>query len=128
LETSQLIIYGLLAIVLFLYARKHFVSRSLTHYSAQEASERIKNGAAVMLDVRTAAERQSRSIKGSLHIPVHELSRRSDELKKVGGKEIICFCATGSRSVSATNTLHKLGFNAANMKGGMAEWNFSGLK
>jgi rhodanese-related sulfurtransferase len=128
LETSQLIIYGLLVIVLFLYARKYFVSRSLTHYSAQEASERVKSGAAVILDVRTAAERQSSSIRGSLHIPVHELSRRSDELKKVGGKEIICYCATGSRSVSATITLRKLGFTTANMKGGIAEWNFSGLK
>jgi rhodanese-related sulfurtransferase len=127
LETSQLITYGLLAVVVFLYARKYFMSRSLTQYSAREAAERVKHGEAVLLDVRTAAERRSGSIKGSLHIPVHELSRRSDELKKVGGKEIVCYCATGSRSISAAITLRKLGFTTANMKGGMAEWNFSGL-
>jgi rhodanese-related sulfurtransferase len=93
-----------------------------------EAAEKLKSNSIVLLDVRTASERQSSSIKGSIHIPLHEIRRRTDELKKYGEKEIVSYCASGNRSVSATATLKKLGFNAANMKGGIAEWNFSGLK
>ena len=88
----------------------------------------MKSNSIVLLDVRTTGERQSKSIKGSIHVPLHEIRRRADEFKKYGAKEIVCYCASGSRSVSATATLKKLGYNAANMKGGIAEWSFSGLK
>ncbi len=99
--------------------------RSLQHYSAAELAERMDaDRNLVVLDVRSTSERQHSHIKGSLHIPLHQLVNRSDELSKHKEKEIVCYCQTGNRSVTAASRLNKLGFNAANLKGGIAEWNF----
>lgn len=128
MENSQIILYGVLALLIVLYVRRMLLLRSFKNYSPAEVAEKLKSNNIVLLDVRTASERQSRSIKGSMHIPLHEVRRRSTELEKYKNREIVCYCATGNRSLSAAATLKKLGFTVANMKGGMAEWNFSGLK
>lgn len=128
METSQIIIYGLAALLLFLYIKRMLLLRSLKKYTPAEVAEKLKSNAIVLLDVRTADERSRSSIKSSIHIPLHELRRREKELEKFKNREIVCYCATGSRSGSATATLTKLGYTVANMRGGMAEWNLSGLK
>jgi rhodanese-related sulfurtransferase len=128
METSQIIIYSVLAILIFLYVRRMFFLRSLIHYTPAEVAAKLTNDSIMLLDVRTASERQRNSIRNSLHIPLHELRKRTNELEKYRNREVVCYCASGSRSGSAAATLHKLGFKAANMKGGIAEWNFSGLK
>ncbi len=78
----------------------------------------------MLLDVRTLNERQSRSIPSSIHIPLHELFSRMKELEKHRSKEIICYCASGNRSVSAGIKLKKAGFTVGNLKGGIASWDF----
>lgn len=128
MEASQILFYGIIALVIFLYARRTLLLRSLKAYTSTEVMERLKENSIVLLDVRTAQERRQSAIKGSVHIPLHELRRRADELQKHRNREIVCYCATGSRSASAAATLKKLGFNAANMKGGLAEWKLSGLQ
>lgn len=128
MTTSQLILFGLLGVLILLYVRKWLVARSLTHYSPLEVADRLKESTSVLLDVRTTAERQHQNIKGSLHIPLQELGKRIDELKKQKSREIICYCQTGSRSVSAAAMLRKAGYTVANMKGGIAEWNSAGLR
>lgn len=102
--------------------------RGMKQYSPREVSDLMKqSNATVLLDVRTFAERQRKTIKGSIHIPLHELGRRKDELEKHKNKEIVCYCQSGNRSLSAASKLRKFGFTVANMKGGIAEWNSSGL-
>ena len=128
METSQIIFYGVAALLVSLYVRRLLYLRSLKKYTPSEVAEKMKTNSVVLLDVRTTDERSRSSIKGSIHIPLHELRRREKELEKYKSREIVCYCATGSRSGSATATLTKLGYNAANMKGGIAEWNFSGLR
>ncbi len=128
MDTSQITIYAVLGILILLYLKRMLFLRSLNNYSPAEVAEKLKNNSIVLLDVRTAAERQSSSIKGSLHIPLQELRRRATELEKHKSREIVCYCATGSRSGSAAATLKKLGFTVANLRGGIAEWNYSGLK
>ena len=88
----------------------------------------IGSGSTVLLDVRTTGERQRGCIKGSLHIPLHELGRRTDELGKHRNKEVICYCQSGNRSTAAAARLKKEGFTVANMKGGISEWNSLGLR
>ena len=103
--------------------------RGMNQYSPAQVADLMKGiDAKVLLDVRTAGERQRQHIKGSLHIPLHELGRRMDELGKHKNKEVICYCQSGNRSISAAARLKKHGFTVANMKGGMAEWNSSGLR
>ncbi len=124
MTSDQIIFYVILGLIVLLYLRKQFRMRGVTQYSAAEAKERMKSSS-VMLDVRTAAERSSRSIASSLHIPLHELGSRIKDLEKHRSKEIICYCASGSRSINAALKLKKAGFTVGNLQGGIASWNFS---
>ena len=124
MATEQIFIYALIALVLFYIVRKYFQIKSITHYSANELSDKMKKDRSlVLLDVRTEKERNRNKIKGSFHIPVYEINSSNNELKKFSGKEIVCYCETGSRSLSAAIKLKKIGFNASNLKGGMLRWN-----
>lgn len=122
---SEWFLLILVAIVAYFYIRKFLISQKLRHYSPVDVAERLESDRnLVLLDVRSNSERRHSHIEGSLHIPLHQLASRSSELSKHREKEIICYCQTGSRSVTAASRLNKLGFNAANLKGGIAEWNF----
>ena len=111
--------------LVFLFVRRTLRMRALTQYTSSEIEVRLKSkGDLVLLDVRTDGERQSGSIRGSLHIPIGSLRSRMKELEQYRSREIVCYCASGSRSASAALLLKKNGFNAGNLRGGMAEWNF----
>jgi rhodanese-related sulfurtransferase len=93
----------------------------LPSLDAMELSEKLKaDKQAVVLDVRQPEEYREGHIAGSKLIPLGELNRRINELPK--NKEIICVCASGSRSQSATKFLVGAGFDAFNMNGGMYMW------
>ena len=74
----------------------------------------------LLIDVRQPEEFRSGHIPGAKLIPLGELTRRLNELPK--NKEIVCVCASGSRSKSATKMLLREGYNAINMNGGMLTW------
>jgi adenylyltransferase/sulfurtransferase len=57
-----------------------------------------------------------------LHIPLQELGKRWKELEEYRDREIVVYCASGTRSLNATHLLQKHGFNAVNMRGGMSAW------
>ncbi len=126
MTSEQILFYVIIGVVLLIYVRKQFLTRSLSNYSGEEAKQKVASGS-ILLDVRTASERKSNSIPKSIHIPVQELSTRIKELEKYRSREIICFCATGSRSVSAALKLKKAGFKVGNLRGGIGTWNFSNL-
>jgi rhodanese-related sulfurtransferase len=93
----------------------------LPSLNAMELNEKLKvDKQAVVLDVRQPEEYLEGHIAGSKLIPLGELNRRINELPK--NKEIICVCASGSRSQSATKFLVGAGFDAFNMNGGMYMW------
>jgi rhodanese-related sulfurtransferase len=56
---------------------------------------------------------------------LHSLSTRVGELEQHRRREIICYCQTGNRSLSAAAKLKRGGFSVANLRGGITEWNFS---
>jgi rhodanese-related sulfurtransferase len=94
--------------------------------SAAELSEKLKNGKRpLVIDVRQPDEYREGHIAGAKLIPLGELSQRMKELSK--DKDIICVCASGSRSHSATKMLISAGHNAIDMKGGMFTWQRAGL-
>ncbi len=66
-------------------------------------------GGATILDVRTKSEYASGHAKGSINVPLDQLS---GYLKKIKNKEqaIITCCASGMRSGSAKNLLKEQGF------------------
>lgn len=84
-------------------------------------NERFKNGKRpLIIDVRQPDEYRTGHIVGAKLIPLNKLSSHVKDLPKE--REIICICASGNRSGSATRMLVKAGLNAINMKGGMLAW------
>lgn len=88
---------------------------------ANELNEKLKKGnRPLVIDVRQPEEYREGHIAGAKLIPLNELGKRVNELPK--DKEIICVCASGSRSRSATKLLVGAGYNAFDMPGGMFTW------
>lgn len=98
----------------------------LPSLSATELSEKLRNGKRpLILDVRQPEEYTQGHIAGSKLIPLGELGKRVNELPK--DREVVCVCASGSRSRSATKYLLGQGYTAFDMKGGLFMWQRSRL-
>ena len=105
-----------------------FFGPPLPALNAQELSEKLKGGGSkrpLVVDVRQLEEYREGHIAGAKLIPLGELGQRMKDLPKE--REIVCVCASGSRSRSATKTLIGAGYKAIDMKGGMATWQRAGL-
>lgn len=76
----------------------------------------VKEGA-IVLDVRSPGEYASGHIKGSINIPVDQLSKNLSKLKDKN-KTIITCCASGMRSASAKSTLKSNGYIDVHNGGG----------
>jgi rhodanese-related sulfurtransferase len=68
----------------------------------------LKEGNALVVDVRTPSEFRGGHVAGSLNIPLDEVARRVDEIKAHNKPVILC-CASGMRSMQATSILTQLG-------------------
>ncbi len=77
--------------------------------------ELLKSGAQIV-DVRTKAEYQQGHIKGSINIPLNNLSNHYASLKK--DKPVITCCASGVRSAQGKNILKSNGFTQVYNGGG----------
>lgn len=73
-----------------------------------------------VIDVRESYEFQSGHIKGSVNIPLSQLSARSQELDTT--KSYLLVCASGARSANACDYLSRMGYNVNNLKGGLMAW------
>jgi len=124
----QIILYIVSALILLFYIRRLIQRARMKEYSPKQVAGMLKDDSIILLDVRSAEERNQQHIKGSLHIPVNDLLERLKTLEKYRLREIVCYCHSGSRSFSAALMLQKHGFQAVNMKGGIAEWNYQNLK
>ena len=120
--TPQLF-YLIVGIIVVLYGRRLLMRRAIIHYDAGTVGRKVKGKENILLlDVRTSGERSRRHIRGSVHIPLHELKGRMRELEEFRDKEIICYCQSGNRSLSASHTLKRNGFRVANLSCGMSAW------
>jgi rhodanese-related sulfurtransferase len=126
---TQVVVYAIIALVALFYLRRLVLLRRIGQYTPSQVEEKLKDPHhVVLLDVQTDSEHRSHHIKGAVHIPLQTLRRRVEELSRYRNREIICYCRSGNRSLTAALQLHKLGYTAGNMKGGLAEWNFSQRK
>jgi len=75
----------------------------------------------VVLDVRTKSEYDSGHIYAAVWIPVAELEERIGELAAHESDEMIVYCASGGRSVTASGILDSYNFTKVyNMLGGIS--------
>ncbi|MCN9245022.1 rhodanese-like domain-containing protein, partial [Streptomyces sp. RY43-2] len=77
--------------------------------------------APVVLDVRGAGEREEGAVPGSLHIPLAELSRRTEEVPT--DRPVVVHCAGGHRSSIAASLLRHHGHpDVSDLLGGYGAW------
>jgi len=93
--------------------------KSLFGLGAKVDYAQLKKNGAIILDVRTNGEFNSGHIRGSVNIPVDQLSRNLNKLKDKS-KPIITCCASGMRSASAKRILLNAGYTEVYNGGG---WN-----
>ncbi len=128
---DSLMLYSFMGLViLYILYAKGVILADFNFVSPKEAMDIIndKKNNVTILDVRTQGEYESTGyIKNAILIPVGELSSKIDELKKFKEHKIIVYCASGSRSVSASRILYKHDYNPHNMNGGINNWVRSGF-
>ncbi len=78
--------------------------------------EDVAEGEDFILDVREPEKYEQGHLKGAVHIPLHELRGRLDELP--GDRPIKVHCYVGQRSHVAVRILRQKGFDAYNLSGG----------
>ncbi|MBL9149456.1 MAG: rhodanese [Phycisphaerae bacterium] len=81
----------------------------------------------LLLDCRTDQERAIATIDGSMHVPLHDLERKLDDIRDaaedLGTSTIVVHCHHGMRSLRAAAVLRAAGFpTAASMAGGIDLW------
>ncbi len=87
----------------------------------------------VFVDVRESVERQAGSIRGSVHAPRGFLEFLADPESPShlpmlsSGKQLVVYCASGSRSALAAKTLLDMGVeNVSHLAGGYVAWQAAG--
>jgi rhodanese-related sulfurtransferase len=78
-----------------------------------------------LLDVRQPEEFRSGHITGAKLVPLGELNNRIHEVP--AGRDIVCICATGHRSIPAVRKLAAAGYTASSLKNGMIAWQMAKL-
>jgi len=76
----------------------------------------LMNEGATVIDVRSKAEYQQGHIRGSVNIPLNNLSNHISKLNKE--KPVITCCASGMRSATAKSLLKSNGFRLVYNGGG----------
>jgi molybdopterin/thiamine biosynthesis adenylyltransferase/rhodanese-related sulfurtransferase len=96
---------------------------------SSEVSERIDaDDRPLLLDVREHDEWQEGHLPGALHLPRGNLESRIEALVPDKSREIVIYCAGGSRSAFAAKSLNELGYeNVASMAGGFTDWKRNGF-
>ena len=83
--------------------------------SAKEAATYLKNGALV-IDVRTLGEFNSRHLTNAINIPLDEINSVLPQRVKNKNQVLLLHCASGMRSGMAKNKLNAMGYtNAFNL-------------
>ena len=91
------------------------------HISIEDLDQLQANGPVCLVDVRTDMEVARGAIDGAVHIPLHLLPVRADELQ--AQETLVVYCQSGARSAQACGFLAARGFRRLyNLQGGILGW------
>jgi len=106
------------------HVRKAYIGRDekVKMVQLKDMLKEIKNGEAVLIDVRPEDEYKNEHISGALSIPVQNLEEHISALPK--DKKIIAYCRGPycAFATQAVDTLNSLGYEAYRMEEGVHEW------
>jgi adenylyltransferase/sulfurtransferase len=89
--------------------------------SPAEAAELLDASEVILIDVRDTHERLADSLPRSEHVPLNELIASGVPFPT--SSHLVVFCATGSRSLLAAESLIKRGYALVhNLDGGLSAW------
>jgi molybdopterin/thiamine biosynthesis adenylyltransferase/rhodanese-related sulfurtransferase len=92
-----------------------------------QAEAEVARPGAVVLDVREPDEYEQGALPGALHIPRGHLESQIEARIPDHDAHIVVYCAGGTRSAFAADTLHQLGYtDVASMAGGFNRWKDEG--
>jgi rhodanese-related sulfurtransferase len=102
--------------------------------SPAEASEMLRSGDALVVDVRDAPElQQSGKLKGAVHVPRGMLEFRADPESPYHNqafqtdRTVLLYCASGGRSALAGKTLKDMGYGKVFNLGGFKDLSEAGM-
>ncbi|HEX8306171.1 MAG TPA: rhodanese-like domain-containing protein [Jatrophihabitans sp.] len=98
---------------------------SAPEISATDTADLLTGDGAVLLDVREQHEWDAGHAPQARHLAMSELAGRIDEIPK--DVPVVCVCHGGGRSGAVAAALHRSGYNALNLRGGMVAWDTAGL-
>ncbi len=100
----------------------------VTEVAPDEAADMLKSDGAVALDVREADEFEQGALRGAVHIPRGFLEIQVAGRIPEAQTPVVVYCAGGTRSVLAADTLAQLGYsNVVSVIGGFNRWKDEGL-
>src|SRR5437588_11452790 len=103
------------------------VKAQIREVSAEEARARAEKGA-VLVDVREPDEWANGHIPGAVYIPRGFLELRIEEKVPDKSKEVVVYCAGGTRSAFGAKSLQDLGYTSvSSMAGGFGKRKESGF-
>lgn len=113
---------------LFFLAGSTACLAEVTDISQAELMQRIKaNHANLILDVRSPQEYAEGHIPGAINIPHNQIASRLAEIGTQKDKEVVLYCGSGGRVVTAANTLQAAGFSKLlHLDGDMNGWRSNG--
>jgi rhodanese-related sulfurtransferase len=117
------IVVAIAAIVIELRAR----GSSFMAIGPQDAV-RLMNQNALVLDLRPAESFAAGHLAGARNLPLDQIAKAGETLKKYKEKPVVVYCDTGASSGSAARKLAEQGFTkAVNLRGGIEAWRAENL-
>ncbi len=81
-----------------------------------------------IIDSRTTVEYQQGTIRNAQHAPVTALPGSIDRLNLDPSIPVVVLCLSGHRSLPGTRLLHRRGYQAYSLKGGLIAWKLAGYQ
>ncbi|MGI5452789.1 rhodanese-like domain-containing protein [Streptomyces sp. CA-249302] len=105
----------------------HFSRSGPDRITVTEAHGLLRDGAAVLIDVREADEYRAGHAPGALNLPLSRLADPDTDTALPGGPRLVLVCRSGNRSRQAAELLAAQGIAAVDVVGGMRDWAVAGL-
>lgn len=92
--------------------------------SAEDLKRRLHADEPILVvDCRTAGERETARIDPSVHVPMDAVDTHLDSLREDPSRPIVVYCHHGVRSMRVTTALRRLGLPSVHsMAGGIDRW------
>ena len=103
--------------------------KEITEIPPEELKRLLGDGSRpLVIDVREADEFRAGHLPGALHLPRGFLEIQAEAKLLDRNADIVAYCAGGTRSLFAADTLRKMGFaRVRSMTGGFARWKNNGF-